>query len=287
MKSICRRCAFAAIVVFAAALSGNCRSELADSLYRAGFYDEAVTEYYRLIFFSGDSAAASEAHSKIGICYARMNRPGKALRHFDRAIALAQDDSMEIERRLDRTAALIAFGRIDSAAAEIGKIERVAHRPNQRTRAAGLKLLAEISAGTWAAASDSWRKYVELSGVESNVLDSLLAAAGRSENRSPSLAAALSVILPGLGQAYCGEWLKALNALALNGAVGYLTTSLLIDENYAGGSLSLLFLLQRYYLGNVYQAEKSAQQAGNRNSDRWRKIILEEFRSAVGESNGR
>lgn len=79
----------------------------------------------------------------------------------------------------------------------------------------------------------------------------------RLKNKSPSLAAVLSII-PGAGYAYTGHKQTAISALLVNGLLAYATYTNFKNENYGMGALTSVFNLS-FYIGNIYGAAKSAK----------------------------
>lgn len=282
LRSICLNIA-SIVILFSIASAGEIH--LADSLFEAGMYSEAITEYYWLIFNGAEPNAASDYHFRIGLCYSRLGMFDLAIEHADRAVSLATNDSLTAIRKIDKSLILLASGESQRAADELDEV--IAKAPNTaiKSRAGNLRILSEILAGNWKDARRSLESFGYDSREKFARLDSMLSNAANANGKSASMAAILSAVVPGLGQAYCGGWLKAVNALALNGAVGYLTVSTLLAENYAGGTLALLFLFQRYYLGNINQAEKMARQANDRIVDSWRNVILNEYRKTIVNSD--
>ncbi|HDK35807.1 MAG TPA: hypothetical protein ENG82_02775 [Bacteroidetes bacterium] len=77
--------------------------------------------------------------------------------------------------------------------------------------------------------------------------------------RSPATAKWLSTVFPGLGQLYSGDFKNAVNALALNGLLGYGVTQAFLKQNYVDAVLEGVFLFQRYYMGNRVHAAQIAR----------------------------
>ncbi len=69
--------------------------------------------------------------------------------------------------------------------------------------------------------------------------------------KSVKVATVLSTILPGAGQVYAGNWKSGLNALVLNGWLGFVTVD-------AASWTTCTFL--RYYWGNYYRAGRAVEQ---------------------------
>lgn len=76
---------------------------------------------------------------------------------------------------------------------------------------------------------------------------------GPLPHRRPALAASLSALLPGAGQAYNGRWGEATSALLVNGLlIGSTATLLSREEWFAGASVGLL--AASFYGGNIFSA---------------------------------
>jgi len=78
------------------------------------------------------------------------------------------------------------------------------------------------------------------------------------DHRSPVLARWLSVILPGAGQAYVGNYSQAAISFILNATFGYLTISSLLAKRYFQSIAYFYFLFARYYFGSGDNAYKMA-----------------------------
>jgi len=95
---------------------------LADSLKSAGFYEEAITEYRRCLFFSSDNQYHGEIYACIGYCFAELNQWEKALVEMEKAIEISVGDSLKEQRCMDRTVLLIAVDRHADARIELRQI---------------------------------------------------------------------------------------------------------------------------------------------------------------------
>jgi len=77
--------------------------------------------------------------------------------------------------------------------------------------------------------------------------------------RSPGLARAMSLLLPGSGQAYAGRPWNGLLSLAFNAAAGYLTVDAFRDDRHLDGALLLTLVWSRFYLGGLHNAGRHAE----------------------------
>ena len=76
--------------------------------------------------------------------------------------------------------------------------------------------------------------------------------------RSPALAGGMSVVLPGLGQMYCGRYMDGFRHLVFNGILMYQVYRLIDHDNYPGAYLVAGIALP-FYAGNVIGAKRSAE----------------------------
>jgi hypothetical protein len=224
----------------------------------AGFYDNAVTEYRRFLFFNPADPLASDVYSRIGWCYARMEKWKEAVEAIDKSIQLSYTDSLRYQREVDRAVILIAMGSLDKAQTVLRDVATSCVNRNIKDRANTLLFLSTILGHQWRSALDIYRSKDMDPDIRSDSIEPVLADAAGIRYKSPGTAVILSTFLPGLGQVYCGNWPAGINALVLNAALGYLTVDCIIDEKYVPGFLSFIFLFQRYYFGNREHARQAA-----------------------------
>ncbi|HJX72442.1 MAG TPA: hypothetical protein VJ346_10830 [Bacteroidales bacterium] len=74
---------------------------------------------------------------------------------------------------------------------------------------------------------------------------------------NPKTAGILSMILPGLGQLYCGEYKGAVNSLALMAGLAFLYINTIYHYSFLDATISVLPWFQRYYQGGFQNAEKA------------------------------
>jgi len=247
---------------------------LADSLKSAGFYNDAVTEYRRYLFFNPFDSNNSDIHAALCYCYVELGDKKAAFRAMGRAVKYAANDSVKIHRRLDRAVIAIAMDDLDFAERELTTLAIDTNRDLVNRRAGVLLFLTYVFKNDWKA-SRQVRNLLTADGyVFSDSLVYILDEACRSRRKSPAKAALLSTLIPGLGQVYNGQWLTGLHALALNAAMGYLTVSLVIDEAYVSSFLSFVFLFQRYYEGNRQYAFKGVEEHNLQKDIYYRQLIL-------------
>ena len=253
--------------------------ELADSLMLSRFYNDAITEYYRYSFFNSHSSCLDDIYSKVGFCFANQMKWDDAIEAIDKSIFYAQNDSLIEQRKVDRAVMYLASGNIDKAQSYLKEIASSSTDNDVRDRANILLFLSLILSHDWQAAYDTYELEIKNQHIESVLLESALINAINIDYKSPTISSLLSTLIPGMGQFYNGRWLAGLNAMALNGTFGYLTINSLIKERYTSGFLVFIFLFQRYYNGNRYQASHHAIEHNEMANSYYEKIILDHIQS--------
>jgi tetratricopeptide (TPR) repeat protein len=276
LRLLCRNIALTIWLVTVSLSAQPSPLELADSLAAAGFYDVAITEYYRYIFFNPANTLLSDVYSKVGYCYGDLEDWGNAIAAADTAIFLAGTDSMITEKKIDRAAFYLASGKNDDAIEELQNLELA--NSASAYRAERLLLLAFVLDHDWAAALYIFRRSAMADKPHAAAIESTLVQATKIKYKSASTASILSAIVPGAGQIYNGRYLAALNAMAINGAIGYWTVNNIINENYTSAFLVFLFFFERYYEGNRYQADLQAERHNAAIDSRFEQEVLDLLR---------
>ena len=249
---------------------------LGSHLAAQGNYDAAITEYKRFLFFHPDDPSVGEVYYNIGIAYRSQNLWTEAVNALRTATHLAVDNETKSEYQLALAVTLIATKSYDLAQLELIKVT-LRNPPIQLyRRALFLQAVAYIYQFRWEEARRVLRDYT----TDKN-LDALFEAALSMPQKSTKVAKILSTILPGAGHVYTGNWRDGLNALFLNGALGFLIIDAVLDEHYTDAALwgGLIFL--RYYRGNTFRAEAAAKQFNLRQSHRAAEALLQRLQEIV------
>ena len=236
--------------------------DLGDRLFASGDYDAAVTEYKRFLFFNIDHPQAVETQFKIGLVYRAQEWWVEAVEAMIVAVRLTAETELQAERRVELAVTLIASGAYDLALVELIKVDMQSQSARLRQRARFLRGVAYLYQFKWEQARSVFQVYFgeipSAAGAAAEIDTLFLDALNRSQ-KSEKAARLLSTFLPGLGQTYAGDWKNGLNALLLNGVLGYITLDAAIERDYDDALLSFFFLFYRYYAGNRYRAVEAAQ----------------------------
>ena len=236
--------------------------DLGDRLFVLENYDAAITEYKRFLLFNADHPQSGDVQFKIGLAYRAQEWWREAVEAMVTAVQLTAETELQAERRVELAVTLIASGAYDLALVELIKVNMQSQSVQLRQRARFLRGVAYLYQFKWEQARSVFQVYFDESPHAAGAaaeIDALFSDAINLPEKSERRARLLSTFLPGLGQTYAGDWKNGLNALLLNGALGYVTLDAAIERDYDDALLSFFFLFYRYYSGNRYRAVEVAQ----------------------------
>jgi hypothetical protein len=250
------------LLFFAAVSVSASDPALGDYFFVRENYDAAITEYKRFLFFNADDPRVDEVQFKIGLAYRSQKWWLEAAEAMIAAIQRTTETELQAERRVELAVTLIASGAYDLALVELIKVDMQSQSARLRQRARFLRGVAYLYQFKWEQARSVFQVYFDeipsAAGAAAEIDTLFLDALNRSQ-KSEKAARLLSTFLPGLGQTYAGDWKNGLNALLLNGVLGYITLDAAIERDYDDALLSFFFLFYRYYAGNRYRAVEAAQ----------------------------
>ena len=260
--------------------------DLGEYLFALENYDAAITEYKRFLFFNPHPPQVVEARFKIGLAYRAQGWWSEAVKAMTAAIQLATETESQAEMRTELAVTLIATGAYDLALVELIKVDMQSQSVRLRQRARFLRGVAYLYQFRWEQARSVFQAYLEgMPGAAETAtkIDALFLDTLNRRQKSEKAARLLSTFLPGLGQTYAGDWKNGLNALLLNGVLGYVTLNAAIERDYDDALLSFFFLSHRYYAGNRYRAAQAAQAFNDRENRQHVEKILQVLTAYFGE----
>ena len=259
-----------------AAVAEELPLSLGRHLSAQGNYDAAITEYKRFLFFHPDDSRVGEVYYNIGLAYKAQGLWTEAVTALRTAIYLAINNETKSEYQLALAVTLIATKNYDLAQLELIKV--VLRKPSLPLfrRALFLQAVAYIYQFRWEEARSVLQDY-----TTDERLDALFEAALNMPQKSIKVAKVLSTILPGAGHVYTGDWRDGLNALLLNGVLGFLAIDAVLDEHYTDAALWGGFIFLRYYRGNTFRAGAAAEQFNLRESRRTAEALLQRLQEIV------
>ena len=251
---------------------------LGKHLFAQGNHDAAITEYKRFLYFHPEDERISKVYYNIGLAYRAQALWTEAVTSLRMAIDLATDNEAKSEYQLELAVTLIAAQDYDLAHLELIKVTMRTPPTQLYQRSLFLQAVAYIYQFRWEDARESLRNY-----TTDERLDALLDVATDMPLKSAKIARVLSTVFPGAGQVYAGNWRDGLNALLLNGALGFVAIDAVLDGYYMDAGLWGVFIFWRYYRGNTFHAGQAAEQFNQQESRRAADAILQRLQElAIG-----
>lgn len=242
---------------------------LADSLFESEKYFDAITEYKRLRFFAKNEEYEFQSYSKIGFCYKAGGKYDDAIKYFGLAKLSAKlfDDSLKMDLQIIRTN--ILRGTISQAFALLDKLKRENSNKIDTAIINYWTAWAHLMNDNWDLAANEFDKKSQFHHLKT------FADSVNSAKYSAEFAKFISIILPGSGQFYTGNYLSGVLSLAWNVFGGYLTINAFATDRALEGVLFGSLVWTRFYRGNFQNAEKFAIEKNSEISNNAIKFLFE------------
>ncbi len=229
------------------------QKEYADSIFFSQNYFDAIKEYKRLMFFDKEKIFTYYSLNQIARCY----KYGRKFEDSYNFFSLALSEANSIKEIFDVKVNICRLNIIER------KIIN-AHRILDDLEKDSLFKEYKSEIKYWRA----WAYFFEMEYIMAmNIFNELelielsnLSQKSYQNHYSVSTAKILSMILPGVGQFYTGNYLNGLGSFAWNLLSVYLTIKAFSEERIFDGTVLANFLWFRFYRGNIENAEKFAIQ---------------------------
>lgn len=228
------------------------QKHLADSLFAAGDYFNAVTEYSRLEYFDNRNDYTFIANFKIGLAYKYGSLLDNALKAFAKSLLKAGTDKEKITAKEEIVKINILRRDTDKAHQYLNELAKdINYSENDLSYWRGWTFMFQ----------DKWDlAALEFGKIKIDHELKIFCESVNNDKYSVTLAQILSYILPGSGQFYTGNYLSGLMSLGWNVLCGYTTVNAFVEERVFDGLMVGNLLWLRFYRGNNQNAEKFAVQ---------------------------
>jgi TM2 domain-containing membrane protein YozV len=239
---------------FAAQESFVNQFDIAKQLYADENFYDAVTILKRLLFFDKSKTYNYKANILIGKSYKQGGKFADAVKHFTLAEINAETTEQLYNSRIENVRVNILRRTTKRALELINYLEDDERFLSKKDELNYWRGWAYIFADEWENAAFSFGK------IDSEHDLKLLAEKVEEDKCSVNFAKLISMIIPGAGQFYTGEYVSGLLSLGWNVLWGYLTIKSFIDDRIFDGIMVGSLLWFRFYKGNNYNAEKFAKE---------------------------
>jgi hypothetical protein len=217
-------------------------------------YFDAITELKRLQFFDSGKEYSYPSNEMIAACYKFGGKYNEAVHYFNLAELNAKTigDIYNVKIEIIRVNILRrTTNRALQLLDEVEKDIRFERKPDEINYWRGW---AHIFADNWKEAAKSF------SLIDSQHELKLFCEKVADEKYSVTFARIASAILPGAGQFYTGNYISGFLSLGWNVLWGYISINAFIEDRVFDGIMVTNFLWLRFYLGNLHNAERFAEE---------------------------
>lgn len=224
----------------------------AKSLFAQEKYFDAITEAKRLAFFDSTNQYSFKASKLIAESYRQGAKLSEAVHYYTKAeiAATKVEDLFKTKIEIVKINILRrAFNLADHQLNEMEEDPRFVTENSSLQYWRGWNYLFH----------DDWEKAAEVFGkIDSAATLKNICEEVQKKKYSVSFAKGLSVVLPGAGQFYTGNYVSGILSLSWNVLLGYLTVQAFSAERVFDGMVVGSMLWLRFYNGNLSNAEKFA-----------------------------
>lgn len=259
-------------------------SAFADALFREGDYLNAAHEYKRLLFLHPDASQSDFIAFRIAASYQNAGQLKNAIRAYQHLIDTYPKSTLVVRAKNNIAQCHILSGDSKQGLTSLKRFLTEHKTSDLAPRVHFTIGMLHIDKGEWAEANSVWNDvyitYSESPFAEvSGRLAQMVKNAETLPHRSPTVAGALSVLVPGSGQIYTGQTVSGLYAFVsvavLGGASFYYADQERYEVAVPVGILGAFF-----YGNSIYQSIQTAQAFNLQQERLFRSRLQQEIRDS-------
>ncbi len=232
--------------------------QIADRFMETGRFSSAA-KYYQRAYFFADKKDIPLIRGKMADAFFMKHDFQRAAKYYDQAVKFETDDTLRSEWFLKKISAEIMQKKFNLALLETLNY-RGKFTPRQEKNKNFLLGTAYYGLEKFDAAKQKFLSALpENDSLHRAALNALFSPKNLNRPR-PEIARWMSIFVPGLGQAYAGDWKNAANSFFLNGLLVWLMLRDMANVGFINAFVGVFPWLQRYYVGGYERAENIARQ---------------------------
>jgi hypothetical protein len=235
--------------------------DYASSIFEQEKYFYAITEFKRLLFFDKQNQYAFKANYFIALSYKYGGKFNDALKYFTLAEIKSKNEN---EYFLAKSYEV----RINILRRTTNQATRILDELEKDDRFKSHKQEIKYWRGWVYIFLNEWKKAAII--FSQDISDTTLANLCKNVDSnlySVDFAKYSSILIPGFGQFYTGEYVSGLISLGWNILFGYLTINAFVEDRVFDGIVIGGLLWLRFYSGNIQNAAKFAEQKNLKTSN--------------------
>lgn len=223
---------------------------LADKMYGMQQYESALKHYHRVAFFTDDSLRGT-IFPKMAQCYFQTGDFRNSIFYYDLAANSTVNDSLANEYLFARILCFYMLEQYDFALQYLYSFQ-FAESDYFRQRYHFYNAIINIKKGLPDEALISFLELVDEPLAKAAIYKEFSKVNLNRPN--PTVATILSIVLPGAGQLYAGDYSNAANSFMLNSLLIGITYVIAINYSIIDAAMSTASWMQRYYMGGFTRA---------------------------------
>ncbi len=254
--------------------------QLANNAFSQNKFHTATALYERVLFFDSTYNYSTSVFKKLGIAYQKQSNFKKAIYYYDLAYYAAEETGINPNPLLiNKAICAIRLKDFELAYNEALYINTdLEDSITARKQQTLLFAIGNFNSENYDESEKHFQSLcpeVECEKEIINFFDELESI----NKKSPRKARILSMILPGLGFYYIGEWKKGINSTLLVGGLGSLLIINSIQTGFINSFFNLMPWYQRYFMGGYTKAELIAEKKLEINRVKLLEEILSDFQT--------
>ncbi len=244
-----------------------------------GNYELAIQSFTRVLFFN-PSYNASQVNLNLAECYKKTGNLKKALKAYDIAYLLSKSDSVKNDIIFKKTGLYILYANYNFAIIELYNL------PDSLSNYFARKKNF-YSGIIYFQTEDFDRSYKYFSALHDstntlyiNRLTEIFDETQKLKRYNPKVTKIMSLVIPGTGQLYVGDYKNALNSFILTAGLFTLFGYVAHEYSLLDAYFTVFPWYQRYYVGGYKSTGKiTLQKRQQRKNEIYHKLIsaLEEY----------
>lgn len=227
--------------------------QIGNELYKVGNFESAEVAFRRVLFFDDQEKYGPKVNLKFANSLYASGKYEEANYYYDLAYFSA-DEVTKVDITLQKASSYLLLQNYSYARIELFNLPTSLSYEQERMSTFYTAML-EFAEGNFEISEIEFKQIAQ----DTVALGELFQKNKKIDKLKPKTAKVLSIILPGLGQVYAGDWKAGINSLVLTGGLFYLGIRSGIRYSFIDATISVLPWFQRYYTGGFKRAEKIAE----------------------------
>lgn len=240
-------------------------------MYQQGQTEAALFAYTRVIFFDTTFIYSGKSFERTADLFASQQKHELAEYYYDLALNNASNDSARLEISLKNAQSLLKAHKAPKAVMELLTLGDGGSIAQSKRK----DFFLGVAYFNWEKFEESEKYFLSSTAGDEKKQQKIKELFERNKkvsSKNPRTAKVLSIILPGLGQAYVGDYKNAANSFLLTGAFVALYIYSSVNFGLIDAYISVFPWFNRYYMGGIKKAQTLANM---KIAERRNKIYLE------------